>query len=148
MTAAIFGLVGVLIGGALNIVNAYLAERRAQKREGRTAARLLLPELIEASRMLMTAKQTNRFPGTDFPRLQWTKHEATLARLLDSGTWDSVSQVYTSLHLFDDERPKFEEEDEPKLALSEATLQAEWEALQGYREAVVELNEDDLAQLR
>jgi hypothetical protein len=45
MTAAIFGLGGVVIGALVTGATNYVLQRRAERREIRAAARLMLPEL-------------------------------------------------------------------------------------------------------
>ena len=53
MTAAIFGLVGVIIGGLINAVVAAWQARRADKASARTGARLVALELGDVAAVLM-----------------------------------------------------------------------------------------------
>ena len=47
MLIALIGICGVLLGGFLNAAGTYVMARRAEQRDLRTAARILLPELLE-----------------------------------------------------------------------------------------------------
>jgi hypothetical protein len=105
MTEAIFGLVGVLVGGLLNGAGLWLVERHRSRRAARTAARLLLPELIEIERILTIRMwREPKWRGmAEFPHERWDRYESTLAPVLSKWDWAALTSLYESLRLFEDE---------------------------------------------
>jgi hypothetical protein len=113
MVSAVFGLVGVLVGGALNLWVGLRLDRRRNDKELRTAARLLLPELEEIRRILCVPSRPTRWGGLrDFPSERWATHERHLAESLSDQQWSDLETVYTSLRLFEDEAESYEPHDE------------------------------------
>lgn len=94
MTAAIFGLVGVIIGGLLNgAVTAWQA-RRQEKADGRVAARLVHVELRDIYFLGAVAATLEVPPDTPFPTPAWRNHQAVLARALSDKGWETVCGAY------------------------------------------------------
>jgi hypothetical protein len=102
--AAIFGLVGVLIGAGLNALHGYSMTRRKEKREVRTVARLLLVELEGLEQSLKWALDSpSRDALVGLEMRWWDEHASLLASTLDDGDWRSLHAVHFSLQLFKDE---------------------------------------------
>ncbi len=94
MTAAIFGLVGVIIGGLLNGAMTAWQARRQEKADGRVAARLVYVELRDIY-LLGAAAATLEVPRqTPFPTPAWQNHQAVLARALSDEAWETVCGAY------------------------------------------------------
>jgi hypothetical protein len=96
MTAAIFGLVGVIIGGLINAVVAAWQARRADKASARTGARLVALELGDVAAVLMlnpgaAAHQEGR---QQFSDAAWHAYRDALARTLSDEDWDVLTQAY------------------------------------------------------
>lgn len=97
MAAAIFGLVGVIIGGVLNGLVTALLQRRTERSERRSAARLVRSELV---RFRSLALEAARRPPEDLPQLRnatpilWQSHRGTLARALRDEEWEPVARAY------------------------------------------------------
>jgi hypothetical protein len=96
MTAAIFGLVGVIIGGLINAAVAAWQARRADKASARTGARLVALELGDAAAVLRlnpgaAAHQEGR---QQFSGAAWHAYRDALARTLSDEDWDVLTQAY------------------------------------------------------
>jgi hypothetical protein len=97
MTAAIFGLLGVVVGGLLNgVVNERL-QRRVDRSTQRSAALLVRTELVRFSSLALAAR--HREPD-ELPQLQnvtpvlWQSQRATLARELGDADWTVIARAY------------------------------------------------------
>jgi hypothetical protein len=113
MISALFGLAGVLIGGALNLLVGLRLAQRRDRRELRTAARLLLPELEEIRRAFTVPSRPTRWGAlSDFPTERWVANETQLAHSLADEQWSDLQSVYTSLALFVDEASDHDADDE------------------------------------
>jgi hypothetical protein len=96
MTAAIFGLVGVIVGGVLNGVVATVQERRRERRAARPAARAVMQELSEIQAILFADAHREpeyRMGAVPAPRA-WPDHRMTLAAVVNGETWTAVSGAY------------------------------------------------------
>jgi hypothetical protein len=96
MTAAIFGLIGVIIGGLLNGAVTYLAHRQQQKAASKIAARVVLSEIKGNERAI---RITLRFENWANAKLaltvdQWLAHRETLAGSLRDQEWVAVETYY------------------------------------------------------
>lgn len=102
MTAAIFGLLGVVVGGLLNGYVSSRAERRRDRAEGRAAARLLERELQSALGGIRAwcEKTSSADPLPEdvlrFPA--WKRYHLVAARSLPADDWDTVSDAYLLLY--------------------------------------------------
>ncbi|MGZ4288913.1 MAG: hypothetical protein ACXVHB_31640 [Solirubrobacteraceae bacterium] len=108
MTAAIFGLIGVLIGGVLNGVVSWLIELSRQRDAARASARLLSHELQGNRRVLddaiglVSGEIKNPEAAADrlgeLSQSQWAEHRSTLARGLRAEDFDVISRAYVNLY--------------------------------------------------
>jgi hypothetical protein len=77
--AAVFGLLGFSVGGSLNIVGGLIIAARHEKRQPRTAARLLMSELEEIASELRVCIMVRTWP-TQIQTKQWAEFESRLAK--------------------------------------------------------------------
>jgi hypothetical protein len=99
MTAAIFGLIGVVVGGLLNgAVTAWQA-RRTDASAARVGARLVDLELRQAALALavleraeLTASETKS--SRKFSTTAWDKYQEVLARTLSDKDWQTIAAAY------------------------------------------------------
>jgi hypothetical protein len=90
MTGAIFGLIGVLVGGVLNGVVGAWQGRRLEHFETRAAARLVFHDLVNAKLLLQEATSRGSWGEVTDELLRldrWTEYERLFARALDSDEW-------------------------------------------------------------
>src|SRR4051794_16666667 len=97
MTAAVFGLLGVIVGGVINgVVSAVLA-RRTERADRRSAARLVRSELVRFRWQGIAAREVE---PDDLPQLRsagtelWNANRAVLARALADSEWALVARAY------------------------------------------------------
>jgi hypothetical protein len=94
VTAAVFGLIGVIVGGVLNGLVSYTLERRNERRAARTAARLLLDEWRAALFLVEDALRQGRWqPGQRITFEEWDRHRELLADQLRQDAWLRVSNA-------------------------------------------------------
>jgi hypothetical protein len=97
VTAAIFGLLGVVVGGLLNGAAGYWLGRRKEQAEAKVGARLVRVELNEQLGYLGRVVEERRLdqhpPGVG----QWEAYRAILARELDDRDWAVVAECYIEL---------------------------------------------------
>jgi hypothetical protein len=97
VTAAVFGLVGVVVGALVNGVVTGVLHRRAEHSARRSAARLVLGELV---RFYALAIESDRLPPQNLPQLRdvaprvWQSQREILARALTNEQWDLVAAAY------------------------------------------------------
>ena len=96
MMAAIFGLIGVIVGGLLNAAVTAWQTRRADVADGRLAARVVAVELREADTVLTlipgaAAEEAGR---EQLSSAAWVKHREVLARTLSDQDWEAVAEAY------------------------------------------------------
>jgi hypothetical protein len=97
MTAAIFGLVGVIVGGVMNGAITAVLRRWTEGSERRTAARLVRSELV---RFYALAREAERRPPENLPQLRettpilWQAHRDVLAHALKNEGWELVARAY------------------------------------------------------
>lgn len=128
MTAAIFTLVGVIVGGLLSGVVQLLLHRRAESRVRLVAARLVLSELT----WIASAIQAHLNGGApEFRTLLsreslegiWAEHRAILANELGDAAWNNVARAVWQSRL------RLIAEDEPKTRSLEVWLDSVHEAM-------------------
>jgi hypothetical protein len=104
MTEAIFGLVGVVVGGVLTGVVQAWQQRRTARAEMRAGARLISAELSVLQERLRRYGdgQTGR---PELPDVVWPAHRAVMARELDRDDWVMVARAYALLELWEGDRP-------------------------------------------
>ena len=111
MLIAFIGILGVLLGGFLNALFSYLLARRSDGRQTKTAARLVLPELLENRDRLAAALETKRWGSVDFKTRRWQQHELVIASGFGK-EWELLAMVYTAMVLLNNDRPYYDEEEE------------------------------------
>jgi hypothetical protein len=97
MTAAIFGLVGVIIGGVINFVVTAFLQRRTERSDRRSAARLVRSELVRFRSLALAAARSSpdHLPQLrDATPMLWQSHRATIARALSDEQWGPVALAY------------------------------------------------------
>jgi hypothetical protein len=139
VTGAIFGLIGVVVGGLLTAAVQAFQEWRSQRTLSRTAARLLSAELSVQQHILEhLASDEPAEPVSDkMPAVSdWPQRRAVMARLLDDKAWIAVAGAYAKLLLWHWESPasRATSEEQRRELLTLATeLQAARATLQGFR---------------
>ena len=96
MSAAIFGLLGVLVGGVLSSAGDAWLDRRRQLLEGMAAARLVSSELrtleLEVGWML---KSRSAAESPHVATLLWDEHRTGLAAVLSFANWQQAARAHT-----------------------------------------------------
>jgi hypothetical protein len=110
MTAAIFGLLGVLVGGVLSSAGDAWLDRRRQLLEGLAAARLVGSEMhgLDVEIRAMTGFRTRGANELSTP--VWHEHRTALAGLLASKDWRLISGAYGMVALAEEVRRSGNEE--------------------------------------
>jgi hypothetical protein len=109
MTEAVFGLLGVIIGGLLTAMVQVVQERRAERVLGRAAARLLSAELSVQQELLMrwAADDSAVAVGAELPPVvDWPVQRAVMARSLDEPKWRAVAAAYAKLVIWHADLPR------------------------------------------
>jgi hypothetical protein len=105
VTAAIFGLLGVIVGGVLSGLVTWRIERLRERQEARAAARLAHVELGDA-RSGFDAYAFRPGPDTMVQLVSllvdnvWHEQRGVLARVLDPAEWLAVSAAYAQIRWF------------------------------------------------
>jgi hypothetical protein len=87
MTAAWFGLLGVVVGGVISTLWNWLAVVRAELTDAMVGARLVDRELAGRQHRPSNVADTTSDP-------LWDDYRAALARVLGKTQWDTVSAAY------------------------------------------------------
>jgi phosphoserine phosphatase len=114
MTEAIFGLVGVIIGGLLNGGVSLLVDKKSQKGAGKVAARMLLSEITnnEIATKLSLEKSTWRHLRLALSIEEWTRRREPLAAVLSDTEWEAVDDYYSLASLLAQMRELVEANDD------------------------------------
>jgi hypothetical protein len=102
MTAAIFGLLGVIVGGVLNGLVTLLLDGHRRKQELRTAARLVIFEFGTCASAIQNALEDERWSLTARDLLRtghWDGNQALLAAGTDDETWVKLSSAALQIGL-------------------------------------------------
>jgi hypothetical protein len=100
LTAAIFGLVGVVVGALVNGAVAAWRQRVSARSKLLTAARLVQEELVRYRSLALAA---SRRPPEELPQLQhcepvvWQSNRAVLAWALDDDVWRVIARAYAGV---------------------------------------------------
>jgi hypothetical protein len=120
--AAIFGLVGVVLGGLLSGGVTYIMERRREQHETRAASRLLAEELRRAIsfihgvlRPIEGDWQSRAFAELDLD--VWKQNRALLASALREDAWTDVASAFEIVESLKDERWPMDRQEEAIEAL-------------------------------
>lgn len=95
MTAGIFGLVGVLIGGALTVMTTELADRRRRQISARTAARLVGDDMTQVVAVIQVALDRGTWSSLatfDRGHRAWDERSDALAAAIELKDWMQLSQ--------------------------------------------------------
>jgi hypothetical protein len=94
MTAAIFGVVGVIVGGLLTDAVEYVFGRMRRAEETRVAARLVLVEFASCITAINQAITNRRWDhvAEGLPTHQWDTDKAILAAAVSTDDWVVVAQ--------------------------------------------------------
>lgn len=97
MTAAIIGLLGVIVGAIITGIGPILINRRTDLAERRSAARLVRTELVRFRTLANAAEQQS---PENLPQLHeitpilWQNYRAVLAHALTDKDWVLVARAY------------------------------------------------------
>jgi hypothetical protein len=98
MSEAIFGLIGVILGGFLTGGSNYWLRRRDERLKLRAAVRVLVTDVILTRDYLeetILAGAWNRLENdANLDRDLWERHELMLAQHLPDGDWEAVAAAY------------------------------------------------------
>jgi hypothetical protein len=139
MTGAIFGLIGVIVGGVLTGAVEAFRERRAERTLSRAAARLLSAELSVQQEILQRrAGDVSAEPVSDeMPGVtDWPAQRVVMAKTLDDETWIAVAGAYANLVVWHAQRglsPATVEGRRDEMAALASQLQAARLSLQDFR---------------
>lgn len=97
MTAAIFGLIGVVVGGLLNLAVAAWHENRRDRLRVRPVARLVMGELRDWQGLLHAAERRGSDYGLPAPKA-WPAGAEVLAPVVDGKTWVALDYAYATAH--------------------------------------------------
>lgn len=103
MLVALIGVLGVLLGALLNTFTTYLSARRAERRDLRTTARILLPELQQNVQNLSTTFRLEDWRHAEFETERWAQNELTVVKALGA-EWAHLVSVYTAFDLLNADR--------------------------------------------
>lgn len=129
---AIFGLVGVIVGGLLNGGVTWLTERKQQRAGAKTAARIVIAEIRDNERAIELALEEKNWDYVkDAVSLQaGDEHRARLAQTLNDDAWLAFDHYYSRVRelvkLAELSRRRLKDDEAAELAemLSEQTKQA------------------------
>lgn len=114
LAPAIFGLLGVIVGGLLNGALAYWRVRREEFREAVVGARFVSHEVELLGADVDRWIRQGYVAQEDFPLAQpaWDAHNEKLARILHGVDWEMVSATYTWVEIFNKNPPMMEDGDD------------------------------------
>lgn len=95
MTEAIIGLLGVIVGGFINVGVSFVQEKRERRQGARVAARLVLAELERNGVVLHVAGQDKTWRTLQrLDDTEWANHREQLAGALPSPDWEALYRAY------------------------------------------------------
>jgi hypothetical protein len=103
VSEAIFGLVGVVIGGLLNAVGLWVIEYRRDRRVAQVAARLLIPDLNQVRHAMKIGLEGKTWSHVHVPGNRWREYEGALARAMKPKDWSLVAGVFLALEMLGNE---------------------------------------------
>ncbi|MEV0084765.1 hypothetical protein [Saccharopolyspora sp. NPDC050642] len=102
MTAAIFGLVGVIIGGLLTGLVDFMLERRRERNDARAASKLLRSQLNDARTAVVVALEGREWPlgWNDKAWAQsWSVYWSALAGRMADDAFLKLAEAYNYMEL-------------------------------------------------
>ncbi len=94
MNAALFGLLGVVVGGLITSGSAWLKARADLRRQTRSAAWLVCDELTDLSRMLSHYRRARSWWGDgELATRCWADNRSLLTEVPQQ-TWESIARAY------------------------------------------------------
>ncbi|MGZ6641512.1 MAG: hypothetical protein ACXVFT_06685 [Solirubrobacteraceae bacterium] len=126
MTGAIFGLVGVIVGGLLTGTVETVRERLSQRTLSRAAARLLSAELsVQQVILEKRATDASAEPVSDgMPGVaDWPEQRVVMAKTLDDDTWRAVAAAYANLVIWHSQSRPTANADVKRREMAELALQ-------------------------
>jgi hypothetical protein len=104
MEVAIFGLIGVVLGGLITFGTQMFFEWRRERRAVRRAKRLVGGELLHASTILRSFSDSKIWPSSPdvtsvLPTSAWQEHRDHLADMLNKDLWDQLVIAYSKLEI-------------------------------------------------
>lgn len=98
MTAAVFGLLGVLVGGVLNAFLQWRLDASRRVADGRGAVRLVAEEISGNLTLAAAAIGEDRSnPMTRMEADAWIEHKSALALTADDRTWALLREAYAAV---------------------------------------------------
>jgi hypothetical protein len=130
MAEAVFGLLGVLVGGLLNGGVAWIGERRRLKAEAKVAARLVASEVEVNVIAVESALKRSKLVQLDLgSRAQWGKNRAILAAVISDEEWSGLDNFYMLLELLMDkvgQDRQSQVDDDDKDSLKSLLVKGKW----------------------
>ena len=93
MTAALFGLTGVLLGALLTVILQYLLGVRNEYAAATVAARLII---VELNGLVVVVERGTFNDSGSLETPAWDKQQAALAIVLPTKHWEAVERAYTT----------------------------------------------------
>jgi len=97
--AAAFGLIGVVVGGLLNLAAAVWQEHRRDRLRARPVARLVMRELGDMQGLLYAAAARGDDLQLPKPK-EWKAGAEVLVSVVDGRTWGALDEAYTLARYF------------------------------------------------
>lgn len=105
MTAAVFGLLGVIVGGVLNGVVSYALDLGRDVKAAKAAARLLRGDFMSTAARMAVSRKHGRWGSIAEGRVPveaWRDHRYLLAQVLTEAEWEKVETGALRLHMLAD----------------------------------------------
>ena len=105
MLAAIFGLLGVIVGGLITAGTNFFLAHRSDRAERRQGTRLVADEIDTLLLSLVEISDYERTPqrglendaAAFLPNQEWLAHKTILARSVGDNVWDDLAAFYFSI---------------------------------------------------
>jgi hypothetical protein len=102
MIVAVVGLIGVIVGAAMNGVVQWLGTRRADRLKARTAARVTRYELRSYHELLAYMISSKHWePAHWLSPVRWREHQTILAEVCRPDEWQNIERAYLGLEIVD-----------------------------------------------
>jgi hypothetical protein len=117
MAEAVFGLIGVVVGGLLAGGAEYVMQRRRERRDARAAARLLAEQLRRAiafihSELRPVASDWASGAFGDVEMEVWHHNRGILASALETAEWEGIAEAFEVVDALKKERWPREKQEE------------------------------------